>query len=85
MIFVICVYTDDGDVKDAIRCLNIATLLDGERPSGRLALEPWIVQAALKRLGERQLSSAEQKVVYSATRTPAKVKWPPWWSIAMAR
>lgn len=43
-------------------------------------LEPWIVQAAFDRLGEKRLSYAEQREVWKVTRTPEKVAWPEWWS-----
>jgi hypothetical protein len=46
----------------------------------RWELNPWIVQKALARLGERQLSLTEQREVWGATRTPQKVEWPDWWS-----
>jgi hypothetical protein len=44
-----------------------------------MALEPWLVEAALARLG-RTLSPADQRIVMKAARTPHKVKWPEWWS-----
>lgn len=47
----------------------------------RWELEPWIVQAALARLGERQLTMEEQGEVWRNTRTPHKVHWPAWWSV----
>jgi hypothetical protein len=46
----------------------------------RWELNPWIVEAALARLGQRQLSEQEQREVWNVTRTPRKVKWPGWWS-----
>ncbi|MBX7500436.1 hypothetical protein K3181_03115 [Qipengyuania sp. YG27] len=46
----------------------------------RWEINPWIVEKALNRLGDRQLSVAEQKTVWNATRTPRKVSWPEWWS-----
>lgn len=45
----------------------------------RCEINPWIVEKALDRLGDRQLSIAEQKEVWEATRTPRKVAWPVWW------
>lgn len=39
-----------------------------------MALEPWLVEAALQRLGPRRLSRDGQAVVLRATRTPWKVK-----------
>ena len=46
----------------------------------RWELNPWIVEAALERLGDRHLSEDEQREVWSATRTPIKVSWPEWWT-----
>lgn len=46
----------------------------------RWKLNPWIVEAALARLGDRRLSMEEQREVYRATRLPAKVSWPEWWT-----
>jgi hypothetical protein len=47
----------------------------------RYKLNSWIVEAALARFGSRQLSTEEQRVVVEATRSPAKVSWPDWWSV----
>ena len=46
----------------------------------RWELNPWIVEAALARLGSRRLSKEEQREVWNATRTPHKVTWPEWWT-----
>ena len=45
----------------------------------RWELNPWIVEAALDRLGEMGLGAIEQREVWHATRTPRKVRWPGWW------
>lgn len=47
----------------------------------RWELNPWIVEAALERLGNRLLNLAEQQEVWNATRTPHKVSWPEWWVV----
>jgi hypothetical protein len=47
----------------------------------RFELNPWIVEAALARLGSSRLSLEEQREVWSATRTPQKVNWPEWWAV----
>lgn len=47
----------------------------------RWELNPWIVEAALGRLGSKQLTRSEQKEVWDATRTPGKVRWPEWWVV----
>jgi hypothetical protein len=67
-----------GSVNSSLEALRGAVLLDPYRETARLALEPWLVEAALDRL-DHTLSIAEQKVVWKATRTPWKVKWPQWW------
>lgn len=47
----------------------------------RWDISPWIVEAALARLGKWQLSLAEQRKVFANTRTPDKVRWPEWWAV----
>lgn len=47
----------------------------------RWELNPWIVEAALERLGERRLTLDEQREVWGATRQPQKVDWPEWWEV----
>jgi Family of unknown function (DUF5681) len=79
--FLICKYDDPGDVGRALRNLRAATLLDPYRKTARLTLEPWIVEAALARLADAQLTVVQQEIVFEAVRTPQKVQWPPWWSV----
>ena len=67
-----------GSVNTALQPLRMARMLDRYRDTAHMALEPWIVEAALVRL-DRHLSITEQVIVLRATRTPAKVKWPDWW------
>jgi hypothetical protein len=57
----------------------MASKLDRYRETARMMLEPWLVEAALARLGERRLTREEQETVVRATRTPHKVQWPDWW------
>jgi hypothetical protein len=57
----------------AIECLRIATKLDRFRETARMLLDPWIVEAALARFAEKQLTREQQEVVLQVTRTPAKV------------
>lgn len=68
-----------GTVNRALEPLRMARKLDAYRPTARMMLEPWIVEAALERLGGRKLSREEQTIVLAATRTPHKVNWPVWW------
>src|SRR6202046_4992837 len=68
-----------GSVTSALEPLRMARKLDPYRETARMALEPWLVEAALARLAQ-PLSPADQRVVVKATRTPHKVRWPKWWS-----
>lgn len=70
-----------GSFAQVLELLRMARMLDRYRDSARVGLEPWIVVAALARLGSRRLSLAEQETVLRATRTPGKVKWPDWWAV----
>jgi hypothetical protein len=68
-----------GSVTSALEPLRMARKLDPYRETARMALEPWLVEAALARLG-RTLSPADQRTIVKATRTPHRVRWPDWWS-----
>jgi hypothetical protein len=72
---------DPGSVSSAVECLRIGTKLDRYRETARILLEPWIVEAALVRFGEKQLTPEEQEIVLKATRTPTRVRWPDWWVV----
>jgi len=74
-------FVSPGSVSTAVECLRIGTKLDQYRETARMVLEPWIVEAALARLGEKHLTPKEQEVVLKATRTPTKVRWPDWWVV----
>ncbi|KAB2886508.1 MAG: hypothetical protein F9K34_01920 [Albidovulum sp.] len=76
----VTVYVSPGSVTGALESLRMACKLDRYRPTARMALEPWIVEAALARLGGRRLSREQQRTVVQATRTPRKVNWPEWWT-----
>jgi hypothetical protein len=68
-----------GSVTSALGPLRMAKKLDPYRETARMALEPWLVEAALARL-RQILSPADQRTIVKATRTPHKVRWPEWWS-----
>jgi Family of unknown function (DUF5681) len=76
---IVRVIVDPGSVTYALMPLRMARKLDPYRETARMALEPWLVEAALARLDHR-LSSADQRTIVKATRTPHKVRWPDWWS-----
>ena len=65
-------------VLDTLRATTLKCPTDKVRI--RRELNPWLVEAALARFGERRLDEAEQREVWRATRTPHKVRWPDWWS-----
>ncbi len=59
--------------------LGLGCLLNSHHEErARLLLKPWIVEAALSRLGSRRLSVEEQSIVLSSTQNPEKVSWPEW-------
>lgn len=71
-----------GSVNTALELLRMGKILDRfDESRAKVALEPWLIEAALSRLGARRLSREEQEKVVSATRTPRKVRWPDWWVI----
>lgn len=47
----------------------------------RREINPWVVELALARLGDRKLTLEEQREVFANTRTPHKVNWPDWWEV----
>lgn len=70
-----------GSVGTALDALGLAFKANKYSEHARYQLNPWIVQLALSRLGERRLSRDEQTTVVEATRTPHKVDWPDWWEV----
>jgi len=66
-------------VNRALESLRMARKLDRYRETAKMMLEPWVVEMALKRLGNRRLSVEQQMEVTRVTRTPEKVRWPRWW------
>ena len=63
----------------ALRLLKMAVKLYPFQPHAQIKLEPWLVQRALDRLGDRRLNAMQQATVVAATRMPGKVRWPDWW------
>ena len=70
---------DPGSVSHLVELLRMGAKADRFRESAQMKIEPWLVEAALARFGNRRLTGDEQKMVYQCTRTPWKVKWPEWW------
>jgi Family of unknown function (DUF5681) len=73
-----------GSVSTGLEPLRMATKLDRYRETARMVLEPWLVEMALSRLGDRRLSPEEQAKIVRAVRTPGKVRWPDWWEVRPA-
>jgi hypothetical protein len=63
----------------ALLQLRMAVKLSRFQPHVQIKIEPWLVQRALDRLGDRRLNAKQQATVVAATRTPGKVRWPDWW------
>src|SRR5690349_6734641 len=78
---IVYTFVTPGSVNSALEPLRMASKLDPYRPSARMMLEPWIVEQALSRLGDKRLSLEEQKKVVGAVRTPHKVRWPEGWKV----
>ena len=81
LLVIVRTFVTPGSVSGALTALRMATKLDPYRPTARIALEPWLVEQALDRLGDRRLSPEEQEIVVKATRTPKRVRWPDWWEV----
>ena len=77
-------YPGTGDIDKPMRQIGMAHLLDPFRPSAKLVIEPWLVQVALARLGDRRLTAAEQQTIVTATRKPHSAKWPDWWEVTLS-
>ena len=67
-----------GQSEPCAPAIKMAVKLYAFQPHAQIKLEPWLVQRALDRLGDRRLNAAERATVVAATRTPAKVRWPDW-------
>ena len=63
----------------ALLLLKMAVKLYRSQPHAQIKLEPWLVQRALDRIGDRRLTIKQRATVVAATRTPGKVRWPDWW------
>ena len=65
----------------ALRDLGIAVKRNPlDENKVRWELKPWIVEAALERLGQKQLSVEEQREVWNACHKPEQINWPDWWT-----
>jgi hypothetical protein len=76
---IIRVIVSPDNPNRALLLLKMAVKLYRFQPHAQIQLEPWLVQRALDRLGDRCLNATQQATVVAATRTPGKVRWPDWW------
>ncbi|WP_037497814.1 DUF5681 domain-containing protein [Sphingomonas jaspsi] len=70
-----------GSVGCSLDALGMAVKLRKYTDNAEYRLKGWLVEAALKRLGDRQLMIHEQREVWAATHKPNTVDWPEWWSV----
>lgn len=77
------VWTAIGDGTETVLLpLGIATKkYPTDERRVRWELQPWIVEAALGRLGSQKLTEEEQREVWQNTLKPATVNWPDWWTV----
>lgn len=68
-----------GSITNALVRLRMAIKQDPYRKTARMTIEPWLAEAALARMDENALTVPQQQMIWKATRTPWKVKWPIWW------
>jgi hypothetical protein len=76
---IVRVIVSPDNPNHALQLLKMAVKLYPFQPHAQIRLEPWLVQRALDRLGDRRLNVTERATVVAATRTPGKVRWPDWW------
>jgi len=70
---------EPGCPNEALDLLGMAKPLYRGQPNAYMAIEPWLVEEALSRLGDVRFTRQEQETIIAATRTPHKVNWPDWW------
>ena len=68
-----------NSLEGAIEALGGGKLLYTTSAKSRMLLEPWVLEMGFDRLGERHLSTEEQRVVLMFARHPRRTKWPAWW------
>lgn len=74
-------FVSPGNPSSTMLNFGMASKLDANRETCRMMIEPWLVQAAMERLGEKRFTESEKQTILKATRTPRKVKFPDWWDL----
>lgn len=69
-----------GSVGCSIDVLGMAVKLRKYTEDAEYRLKPWVVEAALARLGGRHLTRDEQRSVWNSSYKPETIRWPEWWS-----
>lgn len=78
---VVCIVSVGMGIGCLLRDLSLGIKTSPQNKSKvKWWLRPWLVEAALARLGNRRLTLAEQREVWNATRKPETVAWPDWWT-----
>lgn len=69
-------------IENVLRELGIAVKkFPADEKRVKWEINPWAVEAAFARLGDRQLTTEEQREVWNCTRMRHKVQWPEWWTV----
>ncbi|HTN15454.1 MAG TPA: DUF5681 domain-containing protein [Sphingomonadaceae bacterium] len=66
-------------LEAALEQMDAVTVHYAYQPYAKAMFEPWLVEAALARLGERRLTREEQRKVIRHTARASSVNWPSWW------
>ena len=69
-----------GSVGCSIDALGLATKIRKYADDAEYRLKPWIVEAALARLGRSRISLDEQREVWAVCEKPETISWPEWWT-----
>lgn len=67
-------------MEEVLVRLGMAMKLYAFSATARMALQPWLVQMALARLGEKTFTREQQEVIVNSTRSAHKVKFPTSWA-----
>ena len=76
---IVIILVTPGSPNPALVALKMARKVDPFRESVQILHEPWVVEAALARFGDKRLTLDEQAVVVKSTSAPQTVRWPDWW------
>ena len=73
-------------IENVLRILRVTTKkFPTDEIRVRWEINSWAVEVALARLGDRQLTTEEQREVWNCTRMRHKVDWPDWWEVGVSK